>query len=230
MSKMHSTGMANSKSPGVSTGLATGLTTRSKPGNIRGIRRVNLNHAHTSGGPSPVSHAMLVLGLLSLCLALYALHSLKLQKQALIAERDSLQHPQLAMANLNSVESSSSQLSTPQLNKQHIKNGEKRSESNAELAEVSAARQALALPWEPLFAMLERIQGPDVRILAIDPNAKKHMLKLTVEAASAEAMLAYVKTLGSQAILQDVVLQSHQYTADGRALPFSFMIEAVWLN
>ena len=180
----------------------------SKTGSMR-MRRVMLNHAQAERH-GKAGAAWLALGVLTAACVLYTIFHLQAQMNALQADRYSLQHP----AAIKAVKLPASELASKQ----------------DEIKTVQAAMAELGLSWEPLFGMLESVAIPQVRVMAIEPNARQKKLRLTAEAVSFSDMLAYANLLGSKPILKDSFLLNHQQTADGRAMPFSFVIEAVWLN
>lgn len=96
--------------------------------------------------------------------------------------------------------------------------------------EMAGARQAmeeLALPWEPLFKAVEHSRHNEVQLLVLDPDAKRHRLRITAEAAGAEAMLAYVRQLGMQPMLHKVFLLQHE-PGDQSESAVRFSVEAEW--
>jgi Tfp pilus assembly protein PilN len=62
----------------------------------------------------------------------------------------------------------------------------------------------------------------------LEPNAQSNTLKLTAEAKTAEAMLAYQRALESQPEFESAVLARHEVQADDPNLPLRFTIEARW--
>lgn len=182
------------------------------------LRKVMLNHAIEHGKQSTGSIIVLGLGVVSICLALYQMQSLGTARQKLKAELALLQHPQ------------ADRPSKALTNRLLTAKPKQKDEEEATSAEIM---QQLALPWEPLFSALENINtlniaGAHVRLLAVEPNPGRHQLRLTAEATSTDAMLDYVKELSEQGMLKQVLLETHEQTHDGRVMPISFEIEAIW--
>lgn len=178
------------------------------------LRKVTLNHAIAQGNQSRAMMLVLGLGVISICLVLYQLRSLNIQKQTLETKIESLQHPQVSR--------SAKPFSASQL-----------TGKREEMAAVDSVIKDLALPWESLFATLENINSqntaaPEIRLLSVEPNPRQHKLRLTAESTSVDAMLDYVRVLSQQPMLKEVLLQTHEQSHDGRAMPISFVVEAIW--
>jgi len=163
---------------------------------------------------------VLGLGVISICLVLYQLRSLNIQRQTLETEIESLQHPQVSQS---AKSFSAKLLSFNQL-----------AGKREEIAAVDSVIKDLTLPWESLFSTLENINSqstaaPEIRLLSVEPNPRQHKLRLTAESTSVDAMLDYVRVLSQQPMLKEVLLQTHEQSHDGRAKPISFVVEAIWL-
>lgn len=97
--------------------------------------------------------------------------------------------------------------------------------------ELEIARQALqelALPWEPLFKSIERSIGKDTALLAIEPDAGKRALRISGEARSYPAVLAFMVRLEETQVLGGVHLISHQLRDDAAERPVQFTLVALW--
>ena len=106
-----------------------------------------------------------------------------------------------------------------------------RSSSGSLADEVRIAERTLtrlSLRWDELFAGLESAKSERVGLLAIEPDAEKHVVKLTAEAASASDMLDYVNRLLSSGRFTDVVLASHHAKQTDSSKPVRFIVTAAW--
>jgi hypothetical protein len=99
---------------------------------------------------------------------------------------------------------------------------------NAELARARATVRALNLPWAEVFGAIEAAGSADVSLLALDPMPDKRMLKLHAEARNMDALLAYLRALGSNAVFSAVSLQSHQVQQADPLHPVRFVVLVEW--
>ena len=107
--------------------------------------------------------------------------------------------------------------------------GKENAAKRDEIAAVKTVMAELALPWRPLFKTLEGLNSPEVKLLAIEPNARQRKIRITAEAMDVEGMLAYVQKLAAQAILRDVFLLTHEHS-EGKPMPVHFVVEAAWIQ
>ncbi|HWU35247.1 MAG TPA: hypothetical protein VN023_08445 [Methylovorus sp.] len=107
--------------------------------------------------------------------------------------------------------------------------GKENAAKRDEIAAVKTVMAELALPWRPLFKTLEGLNTPEVKLLAIEPNARQRKIRITAEAMDVEGMLAYVQKLAAQAILRDVFLLTHEHS-EGKPMPVHFVVEAAWIQ
>jgi hypothetical protein len=94
-----------------------------------------------------------------------------------------------------------------------------------ELKSAQATMRQLALPWAQLVEALERAATPEVAVLLVQPDAQQRQVRLTAEARSEGAMLAYVRRLEAAEALSAVHLVSHQVQQNDprRTLQFSVL-------
>ena len=85
---------------------------------------------------------------------------------------------------------------------------------NNELTAVKEAIKEIVLPWPALFKSLESLNSTDVRLLALEPNAKQGKLQITAVALDSESMMRYLQELSQQRVLKEVVLQSQEINRD----------------
>lgn len=99
---------------------------------------------------------------------------------------------------------------------------------NDEVMAMNAAIKEIALPWPALFKSLESLNSADVKLIALEPNAKQRTLHITAIALDSESMMRYVDELAQQKILKEVVLQSQESTDISGQKAIRFVIGASW--
>lgn len=166
---------------------------------------IKLNHAQVQQHSLWMARVLLIVGALATVGLGAAIHKLNALTSVLEADASHLRHPQSAGV-------------------------QPRMEAALQREEIAAAQVAmaeLALPWEPLFKILEQTRSPRVKLLGMEPDPKRGKLRITAEANEAQDMLDYVLTLGRQPMLQDVFLLHHE-RGEGDAAGIRFAVEAVW--
>jgi Tfp pilus assembly protein PilN len=97
-----------------------------------------------------------------------------------------------------------------------------------EITAVNAAIKEIVLPWPALFKSLEAVDSAEVKLLALEPNAKQHTLHITAVALDTDSMMRYVRGLTQQSLLKEVVLQSQETTDINGQAAIRFVIGAAW--
>jgi len=95
-----------------------------------------------------------------------------------------------------------------------------------EIKGAEAIVRQLALPWAAMVQAVEGASSPDVALLQMQPDAQQRQLRLTAEARSERAMLAYLERLAAAQVLADVHLASHQVMLDEPRRPIQFTVLA----
>lgn len=99
----------------------------------------------------------------------------------------------------------------------------------AQAAAVNAAIAQLNLPWRDLQDALATATPPSVALLALEPDARKQLLKITAETRSSDAMIEYVAQLKQQELFgAGVQLLRHEINELDPSKPLRFQIEAHW--
>lgn len=93
---------------------------------------------------------------------------------------------------------------------------------------VNTAIAQLNLPWRDIFDAIEAATPATVALLALDPDAEKHIVKGLAEAKSSDEMIDYIARLKRQSFLQDVVLLKHEVNEQDSNRPLRFQFEAHW--
>jgi hypothetical protein len=106
-----------------------------------------------------------------------------------------------------------------------LPSGVRRGRSADEVGSPSAPDAPL-FPWDELFAGLESAKSERVGLLAIEPDAEKHVVKLTAEAG---ICVRHARLCESSAVLRrfaDVVLASHHAKQTDSSKPVRFIVTA----
>lgn len=98
----------------------------------------------------------------------------------------------------------------------------------AQAAFINAAIMQLNLPWRELQDAVAAATPQNVALLALEPDARKHVLKLTAEARSSDDMVGYIEQLKEQELFSSVVLTRHEINDQDPNRPLRFQIEAEW--
>lgn len=86
----------------------------------------------------------------------------------------------------------------------------------------------LSRPWGSLFDALEAAGTRQVALLAVEPDPKKGVVRVSAEGKDFGAMLDYLRRLQDSGVLRDVVLASHQIREQDPERPVRFRITARW--
>lgn len=96
----------------------------------------------------------------------------------------------------------------------------------AQATAVNAAVRQLNLPWRAVLDAVEAGTPKTIALLALEPDARRGLIRIEAEAADGEAMLAYVKQLKQQPLLAGAVLQKHRTEESQARRPLRFQIDA----
>jgi len=95
-------------------------------------------------------------------------------------------------------------------------------------AAVNAAVMQLNLPWRALHDAVREATPSTVALLALEPDARKRVLRITAEARSSDDMIAYVELLQKQNWFAGVSLVRHEIGEQDPNRPIRFQIDAGW--
>jgi len=98
----------------------------------------------------------------------------------------------------------------------------------AQAQAVNAVVNQLNLPWRDLQAALAAATPGSVALLALEPDARKHLLKVTAEVKNSDDMIAYIAQLKQQEFFSAVTLTRHEVSELDPNRPIRFQLEAVW--
>lgn len=105
------------------------------------------------------------------------------------------------------------------------------SEARAMAAEIKQANDTIRLynvPWDSLFLAVESSASKNVALLTMEPNAEKHVLRITAEAKTVGEALDFMRRLGERKELRNVYLQHHQIQDQDSEKPLQFAVVADW--
>jgi Tfp pilus assembly protein PilN len=100
--------------------------------------------------------------------------------------------------------------------------------SAPQAAAVNAAILQLNLPWRDLHDAVQGATPASVALLALEPDAKRRVLRITAEARSSDDMLAYVERLQDEAWITGVALTRHEINEQDPNRPIRFQLDAEW--
>ena len=93
---------------------------------------------------------------------------------------------------------------------------------------VNGAIAQLNLPWRDLFDALAATPRERIAILALEPNAARHVLKVLAEAKTGEDMVDFLRDLKRQTFFNDVNLVRHEVNEQDANKPVRFQFEAAF--
>lgn len=98
----------------------------------------------------------------------------------------------------------------------------------AQATAVNAIVSQLNLPWRAVHDALAAGTPSSIALLALEPDARRHSLRITAEARDSDGMVGYVERLKRQELFTDVVLVSHEINEADPNKPLRFELEATW--
>lgn len=99
-----------------------------------------------------------------------------------------------------------------------------------ELKQANVILQQLNQPWELLFDSLELAASKDVALLSLQPVAASRTVRLAGEAKNLAGLVMYVEALEREAAFRNVHLINYKIRQDHPQHPVSFLIAATWLD
>jgi hypothetical protein len=133
---------------------------------------------------------------------------------------------QRLLASAERIEAELGRLSAPRRGAEPARDARKQGEAVARSNEVA---HELSRRWDRVFLALESAKAPDVALLAIEPDPRKGVLRVTAEAKGKNAMLDYVDRLQAAQSLQRVMLESHEVLSQVPEKPVRFVVTASWV-
>lgn len=110
----------------------------------------------------------------------------------------------------------------------HKLNSKESIKARDEIAALNVAISEIVTPWTSIFKTLEAIEHEDIKLMSIEPNAKKQAVRINAVAIDVDSMMQYIDDLSQQKLLKNVTLIT-QENADINGLPaLHFVVEAQW--
>lgn len=100
--------------------------------------------------------------------------------------------------------------------------------SEAQALAVNGAIAQLNLPWRDVFESIENATPATIALLALEPDAKKQLIKGWAETKTSDAMIAYIEQLKKQDFFTSVLLTKHETNEQDANKPLRFQFEAQW--
>lgn len=97
-----------------------------------------------------------------------------------------------------------------------------------EIRNANEVLRKLTIPWDSLFRALEWSSGQNVALLAIEPDAEKHQVKISGEAKDISALWNYMGHLEAQPAFRRVILRRHQVERRELTHPVRFALIVEW--
>ncbi|WP_338758441.1 hypothetical protein [Massilia sp. METH4] len=98
----------------------------------------------------------------------------------------------------------------------------------AQASAVNAAILRLNVPWRSLEDAIGSATPANIALLALDPDPKKQLLKITAEARNSDDMVGYVQVLKQQELFVSAALVRHEIGEQDPGRPIRFQVEAQW--
>lgn len=99
---------------------------------------------------------------------------------------------------------------------------------DAQASAINSAIAQLNLPWRDVFDAVESGTPATIALLALEPDAKKHLVRGLAEAKSSDGMIAYIEQLKQQTFFGAVILTKHEINEQDPNQPIRFQFEAQW--
>ncbi|WP_307720866.1 hypothetical protein [Pseudoduganella lutea] len=93
---------------------------------------------------------------------------------------------------------------------------------------VNTAILRLNVPWRALEDAIGSATPANIALLALDPDPKKQLLKITAEARNSDDMVGYVQVLKQQEFFTAAALVRHEIGEQDPNHPIRFQVEVQW--
>ncbi len=98
----------------------------------------------------------------------------------------------------------------------------------AQATAVNTAIMQLNLPWRELEDALAAATPANIGLLALEPDPRKRVLKVTAEAKTSDDMVGYVQVLKQQEFFSGAALVRHEIEEQDPNKPIRFQVEVQW--
>jgi Tfp pilus assembly protein PilN len=99
----------------------------------------------------------------------------------------------------------------------------------AQASFVNGAILQLNLPWRTLQDAVLAATPRNVALIAMEPDPRTRILKITAETKNSDDMVDYIASLKEQESFSAVVLTHHEINEQDPNRPLRFQLEATWL-
>lgn len=165
--------------------------------------------ARTVHRTGPLGWTLALLAIV-LCAAAGAIGWQMLARQSVLASQLALVRAHVAMPATVVVAAPAAQIGEPQA------------------AAVNAAVLQLNLPWRALHDAIGAATPSNIALLALEPDPRRHSMKITAEAKNSDDMIAYVEQLKQQELFGAVALLRHEINELDPNRPIRFQLDAEW--
>ena len=103
--------------------------------------------------------------------------------------------------------------------------------TSRDAAAAAVIEKQLWVPWSPLLAELEAASqdvASTVSLLDVEPDAAKHVVRITAEVRTLPDALAYLERLQKSPMLRYPMLDSHELRKDDPEHPIRVKLTAEW--
>jgi Tfp pilus assembly protein PilN len=98
----------------------------------------------------------------------------------------------------------------------------------AQASFVNGAIMQLNLPWRELQDAVLAATPRTVALVAMEPDPRKRILKITAETRTSDDMVGYIEALKEQDSFSSVMLTRHEINEQDPNRPLRFQLEATW--
>lgn len=99
---------------------------------------------------------------------------------------------------------------------------------DAQASAVNLVVSELNLPWRDVLDAIEAATPPAIALLTLDPDAKRHTVRIMAEAKTSADMINYIELVKKQPFFTDVIVTRHEVNEQDANKPIRFLLEAQW--
>ncbi len=103
-------------------------------------------------------------------------------------------------------------------------------ELQQEVRIANTVLRQIAVPWDTLFREIEANTHESVALLSVQPDVQNRVVRIAGEARSLDALLDYIRRLGTTKALTNIFLTGHEIKAQDAQRPVSFSLVAAWAD
>lgn len=101
-------------------------------------------------------------------------------------------------------------------------------QARAEIRLANAVLQEMTLPWDRLFAKLERARSKEVALLSVQSDMQNRAVRIGGEAKDLRAAIEYSRRLESGGLLYNVYVVGHTMKTGNAQRPVGFSLTGSW--